>query len=575
MIAIILAADNGLRNCGDTPKCLMELNSETILEQQVRKLSNLGINDITVVIGKNDAWSHEHVEFISNLGVDVCTNTISNETKSGYSFHLASRDIDENVLVLNGDIVFDQNQVKSILTASEPNVLLCRPGTSPTERGGRIIVNQGRVTDAGSDIDDNEFPWYIYGGIAKLNKDTVDAINRVTNDYRSEYLLDIVGTLASSFEPSISIQTDTDVQEEEIKSIVGGSYANIEVNKYIRKETTDQGSTKLQDEIEWLCSLPEDVKPHFPEVRDYSISEESVWLEQPFYDWPSLRDLLFNSELPPEKAIEYLGTIIEFSFDRLYGREHVDPPDDFLQVYHFERVWYRLKRTKEEAPMFDDLLAADTINLDGEEYFNLPVLIQYLENNTELRSKLEPQKLSKYGHFDLHFQNILIDQKAEDFLLVDPRGYEACDPYYDLGKLYHSVNGLYDFIDTRNFVVEHSFDDGTVSASLDYLLPSTFETYREIRSAFSKIFAQHDILNEQEIMLRVKFNEVMHYSSLLPFHLENDGYEAKATAFYFTAVKLANEFVREYGDDFSYDDWVDVNTVEQYKQVRNWRLKGE
>jgi hypothetical protein len=56
-------------------------------------------------------------------------------------------------------------------------------------------------------------------------------------------------------------------------------------------------------------------------------------------------------------------------------------------------------------------------------------------------------------HGDLCFSNILFDFRAGRIKIIDPRGTDARgrptpygDPRYDIGKLAHSVLGLYDFI---------------------------------------------------------------------------------------------------------------------------------
>ena len=72
------------------------------------------------------------------------------------------------------------------------------------------------------------------------------------------------------------------------------------------------------------------------------------------------------------------------------------------------------------------------------------------EGVNELVKTLTPPRLWLI-HGDLHLSNILMDLNSIDdpvFKLIDPNvQLEGGDIAYDLGKLYHSFDGLYDFMD--------------------------------------------------------------------------------------------------------------------------------
>ena len=76
----------------------------------------------------------------------------------------------------------------------------------------------------------------------------------------------------------------------------------------------------------------------------------------------------------------------------------------------------------------------------------------FIVERSKLTNEMAPKAL-RMIHGDLHFQNILIDfGNKRKFVLADPRGeLGGSDIYYDLGKLWHSCNALYDFIHTDMF----------------------------------------------------------------------------------------------------------------------------
>lgn len=46
----------------------------------------------------------------------------------------------------------------------------------------------------------------------------------------------------------------------------------------------------------------------------------------------------------------------------------------------------------------------------------------------------------------------LTDETFQDFLFTDPRGFHyKCDLGYDIGKICHSIYGLYDWLDMSRF----------------------------------------------------------------------------------------------------------------------------
>ena len=574
MRVIILAADVGLPDQNQPiPKCLLKLKESTILEYQISKLREFGLNEIvTVVGGEGDCWCESVYEKIKSISPRMVINKKNTITKNGFSFYIGTDCIgSESVLVIDGDLVFTEGMIRELINTKYENVLISRPALSISEEGGKIVLSDGKMTKAGIEMDIEDFPWQIYSGVAKFGEKAIKAIRSHIAKKPNVYLLDAVGEICKSH-PFYAISS---IQKEESKrkSVIGGSYANVEIKKIIRKEAKGLGKQKLIDEINWLKRLPPDIGWHFPQIKDYGISEEIVYLEQPFYELPSLRDLLFNQAIDSKKALEILDKILHFLFEKVYLRETKQPPEDYLDEFHFHRIWYRLNKTEKNAPLFKDIINAKKSELNGKMLINIPPLISYLENNMNTKNQLTPDFVSKFIHSDLHFENILVNLDNEDFILVDPRGYKECDYYYDLGKLYHCVNGMYDFIHENRFSLDWKLEDDTIIATLEIPDSGTVQEYHKIKSGISKLFKKYSLNNDY--MKRIRFNEAMHFCSLMPFHLKYDNKEEKAIAFYLTGVKLINDFVNNYSEDFIYEDWININTQAEYEKAKRWSKKGE
>ena len=123
MKAIIMAAGVGKRLLGlnmNKPKCLLTAGSETLIRRSVNLLVNKGISDITVIVGyeadlirnelKNDVAYFENPHFLT-------TNSIM-------SLWYAKDILEDNVLLLNGDLYYEHGILDYAKSQTNPVVML-------------------------------------------------------------------------------------------------------------------------------------------------------------------------------------------------------------------------------------------------------------------------------------------------------------------------------------------------------------------------------------------------------------------------------------------------------------------
>ena len=110
--AIILAAGFGMRMVPintQTPKALVEVNGETLIERLIRQLHEVGIHQIYVVVG----YMKEQFEFlIDEYGVELIVNREYGEKNNLHSLLLASSYI-SNTYIIPCDIWCDRNPFNS------------------------------------------------------------------------------------------------------------------------------------------------------------------------------------------------------------------------------------------------------------------------------------------------------------------------------------------------------------------------------------------------------------------------------------------------------------------------------
>jgi hypothetical protein len=146
----------------------------------------------------------------------------------------------------------------------------------------------------------------------------------------------------------------------------------------------------------------------------------------------------------------------------------------FLQhIFHFIGIRSARRVDKAEAAAARDALYIDKVNARIDELKTLPayarlgplldracggidgLVARYFKLYEQARKRF-PSRHLVIGHGDPCFSNIFYSKTNQYLKLVDPRGAESeadlyTDPYYDVAKLSHSIQGGYDFINHDKF----------------------------------------------------------------------------------------------------------------------------
>lgn len=145
MKAIILAAGIASRlrpltnNC---PKCLLEINNKSILERTISSLKEHNIDDIIIVTGYLDYMIEDFINSkFNDLNFTFIKNNQYDSTNNIYSLWLALNNIEEDILLLDSDIIYDSKLIEIILNSKEEDVLLSNNHTLGEEEI-KIIVNE-------------------------------------------------------------------------------------------------------------------------------------------------------------------------------------------------------------------------------------------------------------------------------------------------------------------------------------------------------------------------------------------------------------------------------------------------
>ena len=115
MKAIILGAGYGSR-LGDltknTPKNLLDINGKSILERQITRFQNNGINDILLIVGPHkEKYNLKNVRYIQDENFD--------EHEQLSSLMVAKNEIIDDVIITFADVLIDQQIMSQIIKSSQ------------------------------------------------------------------------------------------------------------------------------------------------------------------------------------------------------------------------------------------------------------------------------------------------------------------------------------------------------------------------------------------------------------------------------------------------------------------------
>ena len=153
MKALILNSGLGRRMgvlTSEHPKCMTEISgTETILSRQLRLLAAAGIRDVVITTGYFD---NIIVNYCHSLRLPLEITFVNNpryaETNYIYSIYCARELLDDDILLLHGDLVFEPSVLDDLLAAE--NSCMKVSSTLPLpEKDFKAVVRDGRVYQVG------------------------------------------------------------------------------------------------------------------------------------------------------------------------------------------------------------------------------------------------------------------------------------------------------------------------------------------------------------------------------------------------------------------------------------------
>jgi choline kinase len=586
MKAVILAAGQGKRFVVMTrkviPKCLLPIGSETILERQLSILQALGIREIVTVIGNQGCWDKDSRQKVEAICHNVVVNDKCLVTQSPYSLYLGLQFFTTRspVIAIDGDLVFQNEVIEELLADRRENVLVTRAIESRAinNKGSKVISRKkdGRVVASKNNIPSYE----LYSGICKVGEDTFELLKDIVSQEKHwnqemAYPLQTLSKRCQLY--SLYLNTGLSAVTADLYSGDAsweGEPQMIEKRGPLIRKSARIGEQKLINEVNYILNLPSELKNYFPEVTKYDFSSSPVYYEMKYCPYPSLKSLLFDQAISIMEAGNILEKVLDFMFSKVYTRNLTPTPLGYIRNCYSGKIRSRMQAAKSKSRMFDKIMEAPNLLINGVESKNVSTLLEEIDTNIKFLSKLEPPFVC-LTHGDFKLDNILVDTGSGDFVLIDPRGkspigLDVDDPIADMAKLFTSCHGLYDLFYEDMFDLD--IDEPPTTINIKFHSPKLVKDLDGICQTLLKILPKYPQLRkDKNWRKRLLFSEAMLIIANAPFHLVlvTPREERFAIGLYARGLQLLNEFLQQFPLDKDQKYYIiNVNAQSDYERAK-------
>jgi NDP-sugar pyrophosphorylase family protein len=149
MKAVILAAGQGTRLrplTNNLPKCLVQVHGKPLLQYQLESLEKARIRHCVIVVGYlGDKVQWHFGPRFGNVRITYVTNEIFERTNNIYSLWLARHELNDDILLMEGDLLFDDGLLGDIIKNQHTNVAVV-DNFHPPMNGTVILERNGLST---------------------------------------------------------------------------------------------------------------------------------------------------------------------------------------------------------------------------------------------------------------------------------------------------------------------------------------------------------------------------------------------------------------------------------------------
>ena len=193
MKALILNSGLGTRMgvlTSKHPKCMTEISSkDTILSRQLKLLLDSGIEETIMTTGAFDGALVNYCQSLDlPIHITFVKNPIYSETNYIYSIYCAKEYLDDDIILMHGDLVFEREVLEKIVESSDSCMTISSTLPLP-EKDFKAVVRNGMVFKVGVEFFDEAMEaqplYHLYRSDWKIWLDAI--VSFCESGRRSEY----------------------------------------------------------------------------------------------------------------------------------------------------------------------------------------------------------------------------------------------------------------------------------------------------------------------------------------------------------------------------------------------------
>ncbi|MGK0254955.1 MAG: hypothetical protein ACI9OE_002471 [Mariniflexile sp.] len=289
----------------------------------------------------------------------------------------------------------------------------------------------------------------------------------------------------------------------------------------VQKSSSNQ--LKIKAEAHWYSALPYELRGFVPQYLGDTTSKGKYSYKLEYLHNTALNELFVFSELPPLVWQGIINCCLDF-----IDKCKLQKIDNYSN--HSSKELFTLKTNNRlaEYSSISEFNPNKNWVFNGSSPISINKIIEIIE--PDLPTNLDTKNVI---HGDFCCSNILFDFRANKIKVIDPRGLTNSNEIsiygnsiYDMGKLSHSIIGMYDWIIAGYFTVEINED------KIDFKL-SGLEKHKRTQNYFlEKISSKYAISFKELYAVQIHL-----FLSMLPLH--NDS-PLRQKAFLANAFRLYN-----------------------------------
>lgn len=217
--AIILAAGMGTRLrsvFSDRPKGFVEIGGETLIDRSLRLLAERGIERTVIVAGHLGAHYHDLAK--ERHGVEVVENPDYATTGSMASLARALEGVDEDHLLLESDLFYEERALDCLLASADPDVLLISGPTGATDEVW-VEAEAGRLVAMSKSMDELDHVSGELVGIVKVSRPVGRALGAAFGRFVERHGH---GRMAYEMDALVEVARDHDIRVELVPDLLWG-----------------------------------------------------------------------------------------------------------------------------------------------------------------------------------------------------------------------------------------------------------------------------------------------------------------------------------------------------------------